>query len=54
MLVHPVFRRIEVAGRDEAGQWRWSAFGPGDLWFSAYGDVDVDALYAAIGSEATT
>jgi Uma2 family endonuclease len=54
VLVHPAFRRIEVASRDEAGQWRWSALGPGDVWYSPYGDIDVDAFYDAIDAEATT
>lgn len=52
-LVHPVFRRIEVAGRD-SGRWRWRAVGPGDLWCTPYGDIDVDALYDAVDAHATT
>jgi hypothetical protein len=52
--VHPMFRRIEVADRDESGHWRWNAFGPGDIWCSAYGDVEVDELYDSIETEATT
>jgi Uma2 family endonuclease len=35
VLMHPVFRRIEIAGRDEAGRWTWHAVGPGDVWYSA-------------------
>jgi Uma2 family endonuclease len=54
VLVHPAFRRIEVAVRDKADQWRWSALGPGDVWYSAYGDIDVNMLYDAIDAEATT
>jgi Uma2 family endonuclease len=53
-LMHPMFRRIEVARRDDAGQWRWNAFGPGDVWCTAYGDVDVDAIYDSIDADATT
>lgn len=53
-LMHPTFRRIEVAQRDDTGQWQWNAYGPGDIWLSAYGDVAVDALYDAIDDEATT
>lgn len=48
------FRRIEIADRDEQGRWRWRAIGPGDVWFSAYGDVDVDEVYEAIDTDATT
>jgi hypothetical protein len=54
VLVHPAFRRIEVASRDEAGQWRWNALGPGDVWYSPFGDIDVDAFYDAVDAEATT
>jgi Uma2 family endonuclease len=54
VLMHPAFRRIEVATRDEAGQWQWNALGPGDVWYNPYGDIDVDALYNAIDAEATT
>ncbi len=53
-LVHPVFRRIEVASRDSVGRWTWQAFGAGDVWCSAYGDVVIDALYDAIDADATT
>lgn len=54
VLVHPVFRRIEVADRGDDGHWRWRALGPGDVWISAYAEVDVDALYDAIDADATT
>jgi Uma2 family endonuclease len=54
VLVHPIFRRIEIAERDELGGWRWRAAGPGDVWLTAFGDIDIDALYDAIDADATT
>lgn len=53
-LMNPAFRRIEIATRDTAGHWAWKALGPGEVWQSTFGDIDVDALYDAIDSEATT
>lgn len=54
VLVHPQFRRIEVARRDQTGHWQWNAFGPGDVWCGDYVDVDIDKLYDAVDAEATT
>lgn len=53
-LLNPLFRRIEIATRDAAGHWAWKALGPGDVWQSPFGDIDLDALYDAIDAEATT
>ncbi len=52
VLVDPDRVRIEVAERTPEGL-RWSAHGPGDVVFTAYGPLDVDALYAAIDAVAT-
>ena len=54
VLAHPLFRRLEIATRDEDGAWRWQAVGPGDLWCGPYGDIDIDELYDAIDADATT
>ena len=54
VLAHPLFRRLEIATRDEGGAWRWQAVGPGDLWCGPYGDIDIDELYDAIDADATT
>ena len=54
VLAHPIFRRLEIATRDTSGGWRWHAVGPGDVWVSSYGDIDVDELYDAIDADATT
>ncbi len=52
VLVDPDRVRIEVAERTADGL-RWSAHGPGDVVFTPYGDLVVDALYAAIDAVAT-
>lgn len=52
VLVDPDRVRIEVAERTADGL-RWSAHGPGDVVFTAYGDLHVDALYASIDAVAT-
>ena len=53
-LLNPGFRRIEIATRDATGHWAWTALGPGEVWQTTFGDIDVDALYDAIDAEATT
>lgn len=53
-LLNPAFRRIEIATRDATGHWAWKALGPGEVWQSTFGDIDVDTLYDAIDAEATT
>jgi Uma2 family endonuclease len=54
LLVYPDVRRIEVADPAEGSIHHWAAFGPGDLVRTAYGDIDVDALYDAVDRTATT
>jgi Uma2 family endonuclease len=54
VLADPNFRWLEVAERDSRGGWRWRAVGPGDVWISRFGDVDIDALYDAVDADATT
>lgn len=52
LLVSPLFRRIERATRDASGEWRWRAFGPGEVLGTAFADVDVDVLYDRVDAEA--
>jgi Uma2 family endonuclease len=54
VLVHPDVRRIEVAEPGGGSIQDWQAFGPGDLVKTAYGDIDLDALYDVIDRTATT
>jgi hypothetical protein len=52
--VDPDVRRIEVA-RPADGQIRdWQAYGGGDVIFTPYGEIDVDACYDAVDRSATT
>lgn len=53
LLVDPDRRRIEVAAPD-AGELHWQAYGPGSVLVTAFGVVDVDALYDALDAAATT
>ncbi len=52
VLVDPDRARIEVA-EPTADGLRWTAYGPGSVIFTAYGDLHVDALYAAVDAVAT-
>jgi Uma2 family endonuclease len=53
-LVDPVLRRIEVARPVDRAIRGWTAYGPGDVISSPFGDIDVDALYDVIDQTATT
>jgi Uma2 family endonuclease len=54
LLVDQDIRRIEVA-RPAGGQIReWRAYGPGDVVFTPYGQIEVDAIYDAVDLSATT
>lgn len=52
-LADPTVRRLEIAERG-SGSWRWRALGPGDVWISRFGDIDIDELYDAVDADATT
>ncbi|MBC7375408.1 MAG: hypothetical protein H7323_15585, partial [Frankiales bacterium] len=52
VLVDPDRARFEVADLTADGL-RWTAHGPGSVVFTAYGDLHVDALYAAVDAVAT-
>ncbi len=52
VLVDPDRARIEVAEPTELGL-RWTAYGPGSVIFTPYGDLCVDELYAAVDAVAT-
>lgn len=54
LLVDPDVRRIELAAPGGGAIRLWEAFGAGDLVRTAYGDIDVDALYEAVDRTATT
>lgn len=54
ILVHPDVPRIEVAQPRDGAVRTWEAFGPGGVIRTAFGDIDVDALYEAITRAATT
>jgi Uma2 family endonuclease len=54
LLVYQHDRRIEVA-RPAGGRIReWRAYGPGEVVFTPYGDVNVDDLYDEVDRSATT
>lgn len=48
LLVDPNERRTEVAHPVEGTIRDWSAWGPGDVVRTEYGDIDVDALHEAL------
>lgn len=55
LLVHPEERRIEVA-RPDSGAGRilaWESYGPGQVVFTAYGNISVDDLYDLVDRTAT-
>jgi len=54
ILLDPDSPRIEVASRDSTGSLVWSAYGPGSVVPTRYGDLDVDRVYAQLAAWATT
>jgi hypothetical protein len=53
-LLDPHLRRIEVAQPVDGAIRGWTAYGPGDVVSSPFGDIDVDALYDVIDRTAAT
>jgi Uma2 family endonuclease len=54
LLVDPDTRRIEAARPSEGRIDRWEAYGPGDVVVTAFGEIDLDALYDVVDQTATT
>jgi Uma2 family endonuclease len=54
LLVDTNERRIEVARPVDGRIQGWDAFGPGDVVFTDYGDINIDAHYDALEATATT
>jgi Uma2 family endonuclease len=54
LLVDPDARRIEAARPDGGQISEWIVYGSGDVVGTAFGDIDVDALYDVVDRTATT
>ena len=54
LLVDPDVRRIEAARIVGGRVAAWDTYGPGDLFQTRYGDIDLDSFYDDLEATATT
>ena len=54
VLVYPDYSRFEVARPKDGAVGSWEALGPGQMLFTPFGDITLDALYGELDHSAAT
>lgn len=50
LVVHPEWRRVEVATKASDGRLQWEVHGGGSIVFTRFGELNVDELYGEVDS----